>query len=42
VAYALVHPIVVPAVTFLIALFVMPGTRKHLGGGSIEAARARD
>ena len=41
--YALVYPIVVPAVMFLIAVFVMPETRKHSiwEEGAIEAARAR-
>ena len=36
-------PITVPAVMFLIALFVMPETRKHSiwEEGAIEAARAR-
>src|SRR5207247_936368 len=29
VGYALIYPIVVPAVMFLIAIFVMPETRKH-------------
>src|SRR5690348_5900730 len=43
VGYALVYPIVVPAVMFLIAVFVMPETRKHSiwEEGAIEAARAR-
>jgi MFS family permease len=43
VGYALIYPIVVPAVMFVIALFVMPETRKHSiwGEGAIEAARSR-
>jgi MFS family permease len=43
VGYALVYPIVVPAVMFLLAVFLMPETRKHSiwEEGSIEAARAR-
>jgi hypothetical protein len=43
VGYALIYPIVVPAVMFLIAIFVMPETRKHSiwEEGSIEAARSR-
>ena len=43
VGYALIYPIVVPAVMFLIAVFVMPETRKHSiwEEGAIEAARAR-
>src|SRR5215813_13082972 len=43
VGYALVYPIVVPAVMFLIAIFVMPETRKHSiwEEGAIEATRAR-
>jgi MFS family permease len=41
--WALVYPIAVPAVMFLIALFVMPETRKHSiwEEGAIEAARTR-
>jgi MFS family permease len=41
--YALIYPIAVPAIMFLIALFVMPETRKHSiwEEGAIEAARAR-
>ena len=41
VGYALLYPIVVPAVMFLIAVFVMPETRKHSiwEEGAIEAAR---
>src|SRR5262249_24614354 len=43
VGYALLYPIIVPAVMFLIAIFVMPGTRKHSiwEEGAIEAARSR-
>jgi MFS family permease len=43
VGYALVYPIVVPAIMFLIAVFVMPETRKRSiwEEGAIEAARAR-
>src|SRR5437667_5080010 len=43
VGYALIYPIVVPAVMFLIAIFVMPETRKHSiwEEGAIEAARSR-
>jgi MFS family permease len=43
VGYALIYPIAVPAVMFLIAVFVMPETRKHSiwEEGAIEAARAR-
>jgi hypothetical protein len=43
VGYALIYPIVVPAVMFLIAIFVMPETRKHSiwEEGAIEAIRAR-
>ncbi len=43
IGYALVYPIVVPAVMFLIAVFVMPETRKHSiwQEGAIEAARSR-
>ncbi len=43
VGYALIYPIVVPAVMFLIAIFVMPETRKHSiwEEGAIEAVRAR-
>jgi hypothetical protein len=39
--YALIHPIVVPAVMFLIAVFVMPETREHSiwEEGAIEAIR---
>lgn len=43
VGWALLYPIVVPAVMFLIAVFVMPETRKHSiwEEGAIEASRAR-
>jgi len=43
VGYALLYPIIVPAVMFLIAVFVMPETRKHSiwEEGAIEASRAR-
>jgi sugar phosphate permease len=43
IGYALLYPIVVPAVMFLIAIFVMPETRRHSiwEEGAIEAARAR-
>jgi MFS family permease len=43
IGYALVYPIVVPAVAFLIAVFVMPETRKHSiwEEGAIEAARSQ-
>src|SRR5262247_1785190 len=43
VGYALLYPITVPAVMFLIAIFVMPETRKHSiwEEGAIEAARVR-
>jgi len=39
----LIYPIAVPAVMFLIAIFVMPETRKHSiwEEGAIEAARSR-
>jgi len=41
--WALAYPIAVPAVMFLIAIFVMPETRKHSiwEEGAIEAARTR-
>jgi hypothetical protein len=41
--WALVYPIAVPAIMFLIALFVMPETRKHSiwEEGAIEATRTR-
>src|SRR6516164_9784924 len=41
--WALAYPIAVPAVMFLIAIFVMPETRKHSiwEEGAIEAARSR-
>jgi MFS family permease len=43
VGYALIYPIAVPAVMFLLAVFLMPETRKHSiwEEGAIEAARAR-
>jgi MFS family permease len=43
VGYALIYPIVVPAVMFLISVFAMPETRKHSiwEEGAIEAARAQ-
>src|SRR5712691_9336993 len=43
VGYALIYPIVVPAIMFLIAIFVMPETRKHSiwEEGAIEASRSR-
>ena len=43
VGYALIYPIAVPAIMFLIAVFVMPETRKQSiwEEGAIEAARAR-
>src|SRR5262249_54295234 len=43
VGWALVYPIVVPAVMFLIAIFVMPETRKHSiwEEGAIAAIRMR-
>src|SRR5262244_2007867 len=43
VGWALVYPIVVPAVAFLISIFVMPETRKHSiwEEGAIEATRMR-
>src|SRR5678815_5778991 len=41
--WALAYPIAVPAVMFLIAIFVMPETRKHSiwEEGAIEASRSR-
>jgi len=41
--WALVYPIAVPAIMFLIAIFVMPETRKHSiwEEGAIEAIRAK-
>ena len=41
--WALVYPIGLPAIMFLIAIFVMPETRKHSiwEEGAIEAARSR-
>jgi MFS family permease len=43
VGYALIYPIAVPAIMFLIAIFVMPETRKHSiwEEGAIEAVRAK-
>src|SRR5512132_446474 len=43
VGWALAYPIIVPAVMFLIAIFVMPETRKHSiwEEGAIEASRSR-
>jgi MFS family permease len=43
VGYALIYPIVVPAVMFLIAVFVMPETRKNSiwTEGAIEATRVK-
>ena len=43
VGYALLYPIVVPAVMFLIAVFVMPETRKNSiwTEGAIEATRVK-
>jgi sugar phosphate permease len=42
-AWALAYPIALPLVMFLIAIFVMPETRKHSirEEGAIEAARNR-
>ena len=41
--WALKHPIIVPAVMFVLAVFLMPPTRKHSiwEEGSIEAAPSR-
>jgi MFS family permease len=41
--WALVYPIALPAIMFVLALFLMPETRKHSiwEEGAIEAARAR-
>src|SRR6266699_434091 len=41
--WALVYPIALPAIMFLIAIFVMPETRKHSiwEEGAIEASRSR-
>ena len=41
--YALLYPILVPAVCFIIAVFVMPETRRHSiwEEGAIEASRSR-
>jgi MFS family permease len=43
VGYALIYPIAVPAVMFLLAVFLMPETHKHSiwEEGAIEASRAR-
>ena len=43
VGWALVYPIALPAVSFLLALFLMPETRKHSiwEEGAIEASRSR-
>jgi MFS family permease len=43
VGYALIYPIVVPAVMFILAVFLMPETRKHSiwEEGAIETARSR-
>jgi MFS family permease len=43
VGYALIYPIAVPAVMFLLSIFLMPETRKHSiwEEGAIEASRAR-
>jgi MFS family permease len=43
VGYALIYPIAVPAVMFILALFLMPETRKHSiwEEGAIETARSR-
>src|SRR5919109_1330066 len=43
VAWALAYPIGLPAIMFLIAIFVMPETRKHSiwEEGAIEASRGR-
>src|SRR5262245_54907428 len=43
VGWALVYPIAVPAIMFLISIFIMPETHKHSiwEEGAIEAARAR-
>src|SRR5438309_7397786 len=41
--WALVYPIALPAIMFLIAIFVLPETRKHSirDAGAIEASRSR-
>jgi len=41
--WALVYPIALPAIMFLLAIFLMPETRKHSiwEEGAIEAARSR-
>jgi MFS family permease len=43
VGWALVYPIALPAVSFLLAIFLMPETRKHSiwEEGAIEASRSR-
>jgi MFS family permease len=43
VGYALIYPIAVPAIMFILALFLMPETRKHSiwEEGAIETARSR-
>lgn len=43
VGWALVYPIALPAISFLLALFLMPETRKHSiwEEGAIEASRSR-
>jgi hypothetical protein len=43
VGWALVYPIAVPAIMFLIAVFIMPETRTHSiwEEGAIEATRSR-
>jgi MFS family permease len=43
VGWALVYPIALPAISFLLALFLMPETRKHSiwQEGAIEASRSR-
>jgi MFS family permease len=43
VGWALVYPIALPAIMFILAVFLMPETRKHSiwEEGSIEAARSR-
>jgi hypothetical protein len=41
IGYALIYPIAVPAVCFLIALFVMPETRKNSIWKTDEAVPAR-
>jgi hypothetical protein len=43
VGWALVYPIGLPAIMFVLAVFLMPETRKHSiwEEGAIEAARSR-